>query len=96
MYYIKYFQFRLRTARVLEPGMVITVEPGVYFIDFTIDQALKNPEQAKFLNAEKLNSMRNFGGVRIEDDVVITATGCENLTCVESDVDKIEALMRSQ
>lgn len=71
---------KLRTAAVLEAGMVITVEPGCYFIDFILDKALSNEAQAKFLNQEMLKRFRGFGGVRLEDDVLVTPTGIENLT----------------
>jgi len=60
----------LRTRRVLQKGMVITVEPGLYFIDANIDPALKDPITSQFLNAEILERFRDFGGVRIEDDVI--------------------------
>ena len=73
--------------------MLITVEPGLYFIDYLIDSALSNPDQVKFINKQKLEAFRNFGGVRIEDDVLVTQDGIENLTVVDSDVDKIEAVM---
>ena len=73
--------------------MVITVEPGIYFIDALLDEALKNPEQARFLNTEKLARFRNFGGVRIEDDVLVTATGCENMTKLPRTCEEIEAVM---
>ncbi|KAL6053631.1 hypothetical protein STEG23_018864, partial [Scotinomys teguina] len=83
----------LRTARHLEPGMVLTVEPGIYFIDHLLDQALADPAQACFFNLEVLQRFRNFGGVRIEEDVVVTNSGMELLTCVPRTVEEIEACM---
>ena len=83
----------LRMDRPLEEGMVITVEPGVYFIDSALDKALANPEQAKFIDQDVLASFRSFGGVRIEDDVVVVTGGIENLTNVPREVPDIEAVM---
>ncbi|KAM6153355.1 xaa-Pro dipeptidase [Erethizon dorsatum] len=83
----------LRTARQLEPGMVITVEPGIYFIDHLLDEALANQAQACFFNHDVLQRFRGFGGVRIEEDVVVTDSGMELLTCVPRTVEEIEACM---
>ena len=83
----------LRTGRVLQEGMVLTVEPGVYFIDFVINQALSDPEKSKYLNAKKLEEFKNFGGVRLEDDVVVTKDGMENLTKCPRTVEEVEAVM---
>ncbi|XP_011869675.1 PREDICTED: xaa-Pro dipeptidase isoform X2 [Vollenhovia emeryi] len=85
---------KLRTARKLLAGMVITVEPGCYFVDCLLDAALANSDQSKFLVREQLERFRGFGGVRIEDDVLITETGVENLTHVPRKVEEIEAVMR--
>lgn len=73
--------------------MVLTVEPGIYFIDHLLDQALADPAQACFFNQEVLQRFRNFGGVRIEEDVVVTDNGMELLTCVPRTVEEIEACM---
>ncbi|XP_060110131.1 xaa-Pro dipeptidase isoform X2 [Heteronotia binoei] len=83
----------LRTARVLQQGMVLTVEPGIYFIDHLLDQALADPIQACFINNNILPRFRGFGGVRIEEDIAVTATGMELLTCVPRTVAQIEAFM---
>lgn len=83
----------LRCGRALEAGMVITVEPGIYFIDAILDPALADPKTAPYLVPEVLARFRGFGGVRIEDDVLVTATGSENLTKVPRDVDDIERVM---
>jgi len=86
----------LRTTRDLLQGMVLTIEPGIYFIDHLLDQALANPDQAKFLVVDEIDRFRGFGGVRIEDDIAITADGVELLTCVPRTVEEIEALMAEQ
>jgi len=83
----------LRTVRKLEPGMVITVEPGIYFIKHLLEDAAKHPEQSKFLNMEVLERFKTFGGIRIEDDVIITETGIENMTTAPRTVEEIEAWM---
>jgi Xaa-Pro aminopeptidase len=74
-------------------SQVLTVEPGVYWIDHLLDAAQQNPAQAKFFNWDKVNSMRGTGGVRIEDDVLVLADGIENFTLVPRTVEEIEAFM---
>ncbi|CAJ1414196.1 unnamed protein product [Effrenium voratum] len=87
-------QENLRLGRVLKENMVLTVEPGFYFIDYLIEEALADPVKSKFINQEKLHEFwPAVGGIRIEDDVVVTATGCRVLTCVPRTVAEIEAVM---
>lgn len=69
----------LRLTRVVEPGFVFTIEPGLYFIDSLLGE-LKKTDSARYVNWEKVDSFRKFGGIRIEDDILITETGNENLT----------------
>ncbi|MEE6513882.1 hypothetical protein FKM82_021727 [Ascaphus truei] len=83
----------LRTARVLQERMVLTIEPGIYFIDHVLDQAWADPAQSCFINNEVLQRFRGFGGVRIEDDIAVTASGMELLTCVPRTVEEIESFM---
>jgi Xaa-Pro dipeptidase len=82
---------RLRTTRTLEENMYITVEPGCYFIDVLLDEALADPARGKFLNAAAIQPYRGTGGVRIEDDVLVTATGCENFTLAPRTPEDVEA-----
>lgn len=66
----------LRMGRRLEEGFVVTDEPGIYFIPALIDDWKKYGHCAEFLNFDKLETYKDFGGIRIEDDVLITKDGC--------------------
>ncbi len=65
----------LRLAKPLRPGFVITCEPGVYFIPELIDQWKAERKHEAFINYEVLERYRDFGGIRVEDDVLVTESG---------------------
>jgi Xaa-Pro aminopeptidase len=65
----------LRLARVLQPGFVLTVEPGLYFIPQLIDQWKAEKTNEAFINYAEVEKYRDARGYRIEDDVVVTETG---------------------
>ena len=69
----------LRLARMLEPGFVHTIEPGIYFIPELIDQWNGEQKFAEFINYDKVETYKNFGGVRNEEDYLITPTGARLL-----------------
>jgi Xaa-Pro dipeptidase len=69
----------LRLTRVLQPGFVVTMEPGLYFIDALLEPA-RHGNLARHVDWNRVDAFRPFGGVRIEDDLAVTADGCENLT----------------
>ena len=64
----------LRLAKALEPGFVITVEPGIYFIPELIDRWKASQKNSQYINYELIETYRDFGGIRIEDDVLVTDT----------------------
>lgn len=83
----------LRTRRTLQPGMVLTIEPGLYFVPALLEPALEDDTASKFLNASKLKEMMDFGGVRIEDNIIVTDEDYENMTDVPKERADIEQVM---
>ena len=69
----------LRMGRRLKEGFVLTDEPGIYFIPALIDEWKASGHCKEFLNFDKLETYKDFGGIRIEDDLLITADGCRFL-----------------
>jgi len=69
----------LRLTRKIEPRMVFTIEPGFYFIESLLGD-LRKSDDAQYIDWDKVDRFRKFGGIRIEDDVVVTKDGSENLT----------------
>ena len=86
----------LRTLRALETNMVLTIEPGCYFIDPVLNKAIDDPKLGKWISKERLQDFRGFGGVRIEDDVVVRENGIQNLTVVPRTVEEIEKFMATR
>ena len=87
----------LRLGRELEVGFALTVEPGIYFIPELIDQWKASGKFKDFINYEKIESYRNFGGIRIEDNVLITETGHQILgDPIPKTITEVEDIRRSQ
>jgi Xaa-Pro aminopeptidase len=87
----------LRLAKALEPGFVITVEPGCYFIPELIEKYKSEGKFIDFVNYESLEKYKNFGGIRIEDDVLITENGSKVLgNPIPKTIQEIEDIMKSQ
>jgi Xaa-Pro dipeptidase len=86
----------LRMAKALKPGYVITVEPGMYFIPALIDKWKEEKKFTDFINYSKVEEYRNFGGIRIEDDVLVTNDREGHRVLgkpIPKLIDEIEALM---
>jgi Xaa-Pro dipeptidase len=69
----------LRLTRVLEEDMVLTIEPGLYFIDMLLDNLRGTPAET-LVEWSAVDELRPFGGIRIEDNIRVLADGHENLT----------------
>ena len=81
----------VRFVAKLEPGFVITMEPGVYFIDALLKDPALRAKHKQSVDFAKADSFLDFGGIRIEDDIVIREGGAENLTRVPKEIDAVEA-----
>ncbi|OBZ89605.1 putative Xaa-Pro aminopeptidase PEPP [Choanephora cucurbitarum] len=80
--------------RPLEENMIVTVEPGLYFNDVSIDLWTSSPNYQQYFDLSKIHQYRVVGGVRIEDTILITSRGYENLTIAPKEVSDIEAIMK--
>ena len=84
----------LRMARHLEPGMVMTVEPGIYFIPKLIEMWSNEKRHKDFICYEKLHDYLDFGGIRIEDDVLVTPNGHHILgQAIPKQVSELESII---
>ena len=86
----------LRLAKKLEPGHVVTVEPGIYFIPALIDQWAATKKFEEFIDYQKVEEYRNFGGIRIEDDILVTQEGSQVLgKHIPKTVEEVEEITAS-
>lgn len=87
----------LRMGKALKPGHVITVEPGCYFIPALIDEWKAENKNAEFINYDVLETYKDFGGIRIEDDVLVTQQGYRVLgKPIPKTIEEIEATMANK
>ncbi|MFP4366324.1 MAG: M24B family metallopeptidase, partial [Bacteroidales bacterium] len=85
----------LRLGRRLQKNFVVTVEPGIYFIPALIDKWKSDNMFREFINYDKLEAYRDFGGIRIEDDVLVTSNGSRVLgTPIAQTITEIEEIMK--
>jgi Xaa-Pro aminopeptidase len=87
----------LRLGKELKPGIVLTVEPGIYFIPDLIDQFRSEGKFMDFVNYDKVKTYKDFGGIRIEDDILVTETGHRVLgKPIPKTIAEVEAVMRGE
>ncbi|KAF8540820.1 putative Xaa-Pro aminopeptidase [Trichophaea hybrida] len=86
----------LRKRGPLPVGAVITVEPGIYFCEFIIKPYLNDPKHARFIDEGVLERYWDVGGVRIEDNILITEDGYENLTTAVKEVEDMERIINGE
>ncbi|OAF70758.1 Prolidase [Intoshia linei] len=84
----------LRTHCILAENMIVTIEPGCYFIKSLLDSGYKDLKYKKFLNKKVIDEYVHVGGVRIEDDVLITKSGAEDLVKLPRTVKEIESFLK--
>jgi Xaa-Pro aminopeptidase len=85
----------LRIGKALEAGFVLTVEPGIYFIPELIDRWMAQNKNSQYINYDMVKKYYEFGGIRIEDNVLVTENGCrilgKNIPKTISDVENISS-----
>ena len=85
----------LRFGKKYEPGHVFTIEPGIYFIPALIDQWRAENKFTDFIDYDKVETYKDFGGIRIEDDILVTKSGYRVLgRPIPKTVDEIQDIMR--
>ena len=85
----------MRLAKKLKERYVLTVEPGIYFIPELINLWKSENKFTSFINYEKVEMYKNFGGIRIEDDVLVTGTGHKVIgKTIPKTVDDVEDMCR--
>jgi Xaa-Pro aminopeptidase len=85
----------LRADLPLQPGYVVTIEPGIYFIRAILEDPKRREAYADAVNWDRVDELLDFGGIRIEDDVLVTETGAEVLSAaIPKTIDEVEALRR--
>ena len=84
----------LRCGRRLQKGFVMTDEPGIYFIPHLIDLWRSEGKHTEFINYDLLETYKDFGGIRLEDDILITDDGCRVLgkNTIPYHIDDVEAM----
>ena len=83
----------LRLAKALTAGNVFTIEPGIYFIPELIDKWKSENKFPEFINYNRVEDYRNFGGIRIEDDILVTEDGYRILgKAIPKTIEEIEEL----
>jgi len=84
----------LRLGRKLQTGFVITNEPGIYFIPALIDKFRKEEKFMDFVNYDKVEEFKDFGGIRLEDDLLVTEDSCRQIgKRIPITIEEIEAIM---
>ncbi|KAF2748867.1 putative Xaa-Pro aminopeptidase [Sporormia fimetaria CBS 119925] len=86
----------LRLRGIVPAGSVVTVEPGIYFCRFIIEPYLRDERQRGFIDEGVLERFWSVGGVRIEDNILITEEGCENLTPTPKEMEEVRGIVNGQ